>query len=78
MLYRFICPVCKKGKEVDIPAADIKGHVEICEDCGNPMRRDWRASLHISDSDKAENIAETSWLKEGMKKRFSGKSQIYY
>lgn len=78
MLYKFICPKCGAGKEVNISSNEIKNYVAVCDSCGENMRRDWKTSLHISDSDRAENVAETSWLKESMKKRFSGKSQIYY
>lgn len=78
MLYRFICPKCKNRKEISIPSNELKDYSAICDSCGNKMRRDWKSSLQVSESDRSENIEETSWLKEGMKKRFSGKSQIYY
>lgn len=78
MLYKFICPECGDRKEVDIPSAEIKNYKALCDSCGAVMRRDWKASLYTSESDKAENVVETSWLKQGMKKRFSGKSKIYY
>ena len=78
MLYKFICSNCGYKKEINIPSDKIKGYIAVCDSCGENMRRDWKTSLTISDSDRAENVAETSWLKESMKKRFSGKSQIYY
>lgn len=78
MLYRFICPECKNKKEVNVPSNEIKSYLAVCDSCGGKMRRDWKASLQVSESDRSENVVETSWLKEGMKKRFSGKTQIYY
>ncbi len=78
MLYDYICPKCGSRKEIDAPYGERKVESPECESCGAEMRRNWGSFLYTQDSDRSDNISETSWLKQGMKKRFSGKTRIYY
>ena len=42
------------------------------------MRRDWRGNISIAEECKAENIEETSWLKERMKILPSGRRKAVW
>lgn len=78
MKYNFICSKCGKTKEVEIPYTDIKTTVVMCDECNTIMHQNWKASLYVSNEGKAENIEEASWIKERMKVRPSGKTQVIY
>lgn len=77
MLYRFICPDCKRTKTINVSADEISGTNVVC-DCGKNMRRDWKTSVFVAESDRSNNIQDTSFINERMKIRPSGKTRSIY
>ena len=77
MLYRFICPKCKATQTVNVPADEISKTGLVCS-CGAVMRRDWKTSMFASESDRSENIQDTSFINERMNIRPSGKTRSIY
>ena len=57
---------------------ELKTLEVTCDNCGTPMRRDWRTTLSVAPGDTSEDIQSTSVVKERLKVRPSGKTQIYY
>jgi len=78
MLYNFICPKCKERVSENVPSSEIKSLKVMCPKCDTEMRRDWKTIIKIGDGDKADEIHETSFIKERLKTRPSGKSRVFY
>ena len=78
MRYNFICEKCGKTKEVEVPYTEKDKLTIICEDCNVPMRRNWKSAIFVSNDCKSDEIEETSWIKERMKVRPSGKTRAIY
>ena len=78
MRYNFICDKCKKTKEVEVPYTERDTVEVFCDDCKIPMRRNWKSAIFVSNECKSSEIEETSWLKERMKVRPSGKTRAIY
>lgn len=78
MLFKYICPECKNTETLNISSSEVKDKVVICSKCGKTMRRDWKASVFVADSDKSSNIEETSYLNSIMNIRPSGKTRSIY
>lgn len=77
MLYRFICPSCKETKTIDVPASEISDTEVKCS-CGTKMRRDWKTSVFVGESDRAANVQDTSFINERLNIRPSGKTRSIY
>ena len=78
MRFKYICNKCKSTETIDVPSSEEDKNIPVCINCGIPMRRDWRGNIAVSDECKAENIEETSWLKERMKIRPSGRTKALW
>lgn len=78
MQYTFICPNCKNRETIEIPFSALSNVSLRCQKCDTPMRRDWKSSIFVSNDCKAENIEQTSWIKERFYNRPSGKTQVLY
>ena len=78
MLYRFICKECKNVQTVNCSHEDLKGLEMKCDKCGSNMRRDWKTVLTVGLGDDADSIQSTSVVKERLKVRPSGKTQVFY
>ena len=77
MLYRFICPKCKETITINIPADELSKTEKVCS-CGTVMRRDWRTSVFVNESDRSDNIQDTSFINERLNIRPSGKTRSIY
>lgn len=78
MLYSYICRECGEHTTVDIPAADLAGHEEPCPRCGRRMGRSFRTAIRIGAGDGADDIQTTSFAKERLRVRPSGKRKVLY
>lgn len=78
MRYRFNCKNCNRSTDIVASYEDIKNSSIVCSKCGSPMQRDWKAGMYTRDNDRAENLEETSWLRERMNYSPTGKSKVLY
>lgn len=79
MQYNYICQNCSTKETIERSySIENRSFVVKCPKCGNTMRRDWKSSIVVSSECKAENIDQTSWIKECFHNRPSGKTQVLY
>lgn len=78
MRFKYICSKCKATEIIDVPSSESEKNIPICNKCNIPMRRDWRGNISIAEECRAENIEETSWLKERMKILPSGRRKAVW
>lgn len=78
MLYSYICKKCNNKMEVDIRPEELNNFKPVCSECGSGMRRDWKAGITIGAGDRSDEIQSTSFAKERLKIRPSGKTQVFY
>lgn len=78
MIFRFVCDSCGKTEDIwkqsweDIPGAPV------CE-CGEQMRRDWRAKIHLPNRERDDDGGFFDHMKYKLKTtRPSGRGKIYY
>lgn len=64
--------------EVDIRPEELSSFKPKCPECGNEMRRDWKAGITVGAGDRSDEIQSTSFAKERLKIRPSGKTQVFY
>lgn len=64
--------------EVDIRPEKLSSFKPECPECGNDMRRDWKAGITVGAGDRSDEIQSTSFAKERLKIRPSGKTQVFY
>lgn len=78
MLYDFICPKCGEKLQVNVSSSEVKLLKPKCSNCGNDMRRNYKAIIQIGIGDSADEIHDTSYVKECLKTRPTGKSKVFY
>ena len=78
MIYSFICSKCGNKVQKNVPVSEIKNIIVKCDNCGTDMRRDWKASIRVGLGDSASEIHETSFVRESLKTRPTGKSKVFY
>jgi len=78
MIYTYKCPECGKLKEENMTVDEMENAEVYCEECKVKMNRYWKAGIRVGEGNRSDDIQSTSFTKERLKIRPSGKTQIYY
>lgn len=69
-LYAYVCKEC--GARVERISSD-SSYVPMCDECGEPMRRDWRAEGFVHDFHPTRDLYGEKVAKQAESERKAGR-----